>query len=63
MTSQPLNYVGDRALHAQDRPTLHLRTFNLKFAGATPATSNDVPWYALHFPAAFIKDAVIEDRI
>ena len=58
-----LNYVGDRALHSQDRPTLHLRTFNLNpFPGATPATSNDVPWYAMHFPAAFVKDAVVEDR-
>jgi hypothetical protein len=57
-----LNYVGDRALHSQDRPALHLRLFNLKGPGITPSTGNDVPWYALHFPAAFVKDAVVEDR-
>jgi hypothetical protein len=57
-----LNYVGDRALHSQGRPTLHLRTFNLMFPGATPGTSSDVPWYALHFPAVFVKDSIVEDR-
>lgn len=56
-----LNYVGDQALHSSARPTLHLRTFNMTL-GATPGIANDVPWYAVHFPAAFIKDSVIEDK-
>jgi hypothetical protein len=35
--------------------------FNLTLGG-TPGVDKDVPWYAVHFPAAYIKDSVVEDK-
>jgi hypothetical protein len=55
-----LNYVGDHALHSSERPSLHVRTFNLTLDAVS--VSVDVPWYAIYFPAEFTKDSVIEDK-
>lgn len=55
-----LNYVGDRALHGDDRFSLHLRIFDLNAPADTPGELSEVPWFAIHLPARFAKDSVIE---
>lgn len=55
-------YVGDRALHAKNSLTLHLRTFTFKNPPAGLSTASVVPWFAIHLTADQARDSVVERR-
>jgi len=57
-----LNYVGDRALKASSRPTLHLRMLQLK-PDTVPKgeLSQEIPWIAVHMTEPYAKDCIIEE--
>jgi hypothetical protein len=57
-----LNYVGDRALRASSRPTLHLRLLKLK-EETVPAGElcQEIPWVAVHMTEPYAKDCIIEE--
>lgn len=60
--SSKLNYVGDRALRASARPTLHLRMLKLK-QDTVPVgeLSEEIPWVAVHMTEPYAKDCIIEE--
>lgn len=57
-----LNYVGDRALRAANRPTLHLRMLKLKQETVPAGELNqEIPWIAVHMTEPYAKDCIIEE--
>ena len=57
-----LNYVGDRALRASSRPTLHLRFLKLKHETVpTGELSQEIPWIAINMTEPYAKDCIIEE--
>lgn len=57
-----LNYVGDRALRADNRPTLHLRMLKLKQDTVPKDELNqEIPWIAVHMTEPYAKDCIIEE--
>ena len=62
LDTSKLNYVGDRALRASSRPTLHLRMLKLK-QETVPAgeKSEEIPWIAVHMTESYAKDCIIEE--
>ena len=57
-----LNYVGDRALRAASRPTLHLRILKLKQETVpTGELIQEIPWIAVHMTEPYAKDCIIEE--
>ncbi len=57
-----LNYVGDRALRASNRPTLHLRMLKLKQDTVpTGELSQEIPWIAIHMTEPYARDCIIEE--
>ncbi|MEJ7745313.1 MAG: hypothetical protein WKF61_00870 [Luteimonas sp.] len=57
-----LTYVGDSALHGNDRVAVHLRKYDLRQSKLGPTIARDVPWYAIHLPQRLAKDSVIEEE-
>ena len=62
LDTSKLNYVGDRALKASNRPTLHLRMLQLK-QDTVPLgeLSQEIPWIAVHMTEPYAKDCIIEE--
>ncbi len=58
---EKLIYVGDHALFAPSRPTLHVRAYDIRRSkDDRHPVAADVPWFALHLPKEYVKDTVIE---
>lgn len=62
LDTSKLNYVGDRALKANNRPTLHLRMLQFK-QDTVPMgeLSQEIPWIAVHMTEPYAKDCIIEE--
>jgi len=59
--TRKLNYVGDRALRSDSRPTLHLRMLKLKQETVPAGELNqEIPWIAVHMTELYAKDCIIE---
>jgi len=54
-----LNYGGDKDFVAKERVTIHLRTFDILGDDGRTELAN-IPWYAIHIPAALKKRYVLQ---